>query len=116
MQRNCSSSRFDTIEDARTLQKAEQIVQAVEADLNQLAISARDYGHGIRCTTTSTIPIRTSSTSISPPYSLASMEVDMVAILNAQGELVFSAELLEDERQLRYPALAGAAKTLQSSA
>ncbi len=36
--------RFDTIENTRTLQKAEQIVQAVDVDLNQLAISARDYG------------------------------------------------------------------------
>ncbi|HEY5761477.1 MAG TPA: EAL domain-containing protein [Steroidobacter sp.] len=97
-------SRFDTFENARTLQKAEQIVQAVDADLNQLAISARDYGQWDQMYDYIHHPDQNFVDVNITPYSLASMEVDLVAILNAQGELVFSAELLEDERRLRYPA------------
>lgn len=97
-------SRFDTIEDARTLQKAEQIVQAVDADLNQLAISARAYGQWDQMYDYVRHPNQAFVDVNFTPDSLASMEVDMVAILNARGELVFSTELLEEERRLRYPA------------
>jgi diguanylate cyclase (GGDEF)-like protein len=97
-------SRFETIEDSRTLQKSEQIIQAVDADLNQLAISARDYGQWDQMYDYIHHPDQDFVDVNFTPYSLASMEVDMVAILNAQGGLVFSAELLEVERQLRYPA------------
>ncbi|GFE91651.1 putative bifunctional diguanylate cyclase/phosphodiesterase [Steroidobacter agaridevorans] len=97
-------SRFDAIENAQTLRKSEQLVQAVDADLSQLAISARDYGQWdqmyqyIRHPTQDFVDVNFT------PYSLAGMEVDMVGILNAHGELVFSAELLERQRRLRYPA------------
>ncbi len=94
-------SRFDTIEDARTLEKAEQIVQAVDADLNQLAISTRDYGQWDLMYSYIQHPTRQFVEENFTPDSLASMEVDMVAILAADGELLFSAELLEDERRLR---------------
>lgn len=97
-------SRFDTVENTLSLQKAEQIVQAVDADLNQLTISTRDYGQWDQMYAYIQAPDQTFVNENFTPYSLASMEVDMVAILNAQGELVFSAELLEDERRLRYPA------------
>jgi diguanylate cyclase (GGDEF)-like protein len=97
-------SRFDTIEHAQALRKSEQLVQAMDADLNQLAISARDYGQWdqmyryIRRPTQEFVDVNFT------PYSMAGMEVDMVAILDARGELVFSAELLERQRRLRYPA------------
>lgn len=97
-------SRFDTIENTRTLQKAEQIVQAVDADLNQLAISTRDYGQWDQMYDYIQHPDQEFVDVNFTPGSLASMEVDMVAILDARGELVFSAELLEEERRLRYPA------------
>ncbi|MFC4308704.1 putative bifunctional diguanylate cyclase/phosphodiesterase [Steroidobacter flavus] len=100
-------SRFDTIEDARTAQKAEQIVQGIDADLNQLAISTRDYGQWDQMYNYIQQPTQQFVDVNFTPDSLASMEVDMVAILNPQGELMFSAELLEDERRLRFPAPPG---------
>jgi diguanylate cyclase (GGDEF)-like protein len=97
-------SRFETIETAQTLRKSEQIVQAVEADLSQLDISARDYGQWDQMYRYIKHPDQDFVAINFTPYSMASMEVDAVAILNAQGGLVFSAELLEHEQQLRYPA------------
>jgi diguanylate cyclase (GGDEF)-like protein len=103
-------SRFDTIEDARTLQKAEQIVQGVDADLNQLAISTRDYGQWDQMYNYIQHPTQQFVDVNFTPDSLASMEVDMVAILNPHGELMFSTELLEDERRLRTPGPPGLLK------
>lgn len=97
-------SRFDTIENAQALRKAEQLLQAVDADLNQLAISARDYGQWDQMYQYIQRPTQDFVDVNFTPYSLAGMEVDMVAILNAHGELVFSAELLERQHRLRYPA------------
>jgi sensor domain CHASE-containing protein len=97
-------TRFDTIENTQSLRKSEQIVQAVDADLNQLAISARDYGQWDQMYRYIQHPTQDFVDVNFTPYSLASMEVDVVAIVNPRGELVFSAELLEDERRLRHPA------------
>ncbi|WP_232831125.1 putative bifunctional diguanylate cyclase/phosphodiesterase [Peristeroidobacter agariperforans] len=97
-------SRFDAIENAQTLRKAEQLVQAVDADLSQLAISARDYAQWDQMYRYIQHPTQDFVDVNFTPYSLAGMEVDMVGILNARGELVFSAELLERQRRLRYPA------------
>ncbi|MBL8270374.1 putative bifunctional diguanylate cyclase/phosphodiesterase [Steroidobacter sp.] len=96
--------RFDAIETAQNRQKAEQILRALEADLNQLAISTRDYGQWDQAYQFIHRPSQQFVDVNFSPYNLASMEVDMVAILDHDGQLVFSAELLEGQRKLRYPA------------
>lgn len=97
-------SRFDTIESAQALRKSEQLMQAVDADLNQLAISARDYGQWEQMYQYIQRPSAEFIDANITPYSLASMQVDMAGVLSPQGELLFSAELSERHDQLRYPA------------
>jgi diguanylate cyclase (GGDEF)-like protein len=84
--------RFDAIEATHSEQKAEQILQALGADLHQLAISTRDYAEwdGAYRFIAAGDPhfLATNFTS----DSLAGMAVDVVVLFDREGRPLFSAE------------------------
>ena len=96
--------RFDTIEAGLARQQAGQILQALEADLNQLAISTRDYAEhddAHRFVTAGNPHFIDDHFSA---RSLASMQVDAVALLGPDGQPIYSAETRPDERHFTTPA------------
>lgn len=96
--------RFDAIEAIQTRQKAEQILRAVEADLNQLAISNRDYAQwddAHRFIRQRDPQFLITNFSVD---SLAGMEVDVVALLDPDGAPLHSSESFEGQKQITSPA------------
>jgi len=96
--------RFDAIEASQNEQKAEQILRALAADLNQLAISTRDYGEwdGFYRFIEDRDP-RFLETNFTVD-SMAGMEVDVVTLFEADGRPLYSAERVSDRSQLAIPA------------
>lgn len=94
--------RFDAIEAAQSEQKAEQILRALAADLNQLAISTRDYAEWdgshrfIRNRDPSYLTTNFTADS------LAGMEVDVVTLFDPNGRPLYCAE--RDQTGLTVPA------------
>jgi diguanylate cyclase (GGDEF)-like protein/PAS domain S-box-containing protein len=97
-------SRFDRIELEQTEEKAAQGIRAVETDLNQLALSTRDYAEWDDA---QQFILERDTAFIDANFSydsLNGMHVDLVAILDADGSLIYSAELDEAHHSLFIPA------------
>jgi diguanylate cyclase (GGDEF)-like protein/PAS domain S-box-containing protein len=85
--------RFDTIEVAQTQDKAVQALRALEADLNQLALSTRDYGEwddAHQYVLTHDPQFLRANFSFD---SLDGMHVDTVAVLASNGSLLYGASI-----------------------
>jgi diguanylate cyclase (GGDEF)-like protein len=85
--------RFDAIEAAQTESKVLQALHALEADLNQLAVSARDYAEwddAHQFVTSSDPEFLRANFSFD---SLNGMQVDVIAILDGTGAILYSAHI-----------------------
>lgn len=95
--------RFDAIETAQTLNKSEQVLRALETDLNQLALSTRDYGEWddaqdyVQNRDPAFLRANFSADS------LDGMQVDAMAIFDADGSTLYAAELNEAGTELVPP-------------
>lgn len=101
---NILISRFDKIELAQTTERAAQIARAFEADLDQLAISTRDYAEWDDAHAYS---IGRKEDFIAANFSrdsLRGMDVDAVIIFAADGSAMYSALLPEGGTHLISPA------------
>lgn len=87
--------RFDAIEAAQSEDKAMQALRALEADLNQLAVSTRDYAEWDDAqdyVMTHNEQFLTANFSYD---SLHGMQVDAVAVIDADGANLYSAHVVE---------------------
>ncbi|MET0535190.1 MAG: EAL domain-containing protein [Steroidobacter sp.] len=97
-------NRFDAIETAQSEQKADQILRALDADLNQLGISTRDYAEWddahqfVQDHDASFIAANFSAAS------LENMEVDIVTLLDPHGGSLYSAEQFGEQPRFVSPA------------
>lgn len=97
-------ARFDNIELEQTMERADQVARAFEVDLEQLAISTRDYAEwdDAQDFVLGREPdFLASNFSID---SLRGMHVDAVAILAADGTQIYSAVLPDSGTVLQSPA------------
>jgi diguanylate cyclase (GGDEF)-like protein len=96
--------RFDTIELAQTVERAAQVARALEADLDQLAMSTRDYAEWDDA---HAYVVGQAPNFLSANFSVDSlqgMHVDIVGILAADGVAMYSALLEESGTRLASPA------------
>ncbi|WP_129782196.1 bifunctional diguanylate cyclase/phosphodiesterase [Peristeroidobacter soli] len=96
--------RFDEIELAQTTERAAQVERSFQADLDQLAMSNRDYAEWDDA---QSYILDRQPTFIAANFSVDSlrgMHVDAVVILAANGTAIYSALLSESARELRSPA------------
>ena len=96
--------RFDAIEVEQTHGKARQVVRALEADLNQLAISTRDYAEWDDA---QQYFLHREPKFLEANFSVDSlqgMQVDVLAILAADGSAIYTAQLDEAGKRLIEPA------------
>src|SRR5690349_3701693 len=96
--------RFDNIELAQTQERAAQIARALEADLNQLELSTRDYAEWDDA---HAYVIGNEPNFLEANFSVDSlhgMEVDAVGILAADGSELYSALLDQTREELISPA------------
>lgn len=101
---NIFIARFDNIELAQTFERAAQVARALEADLNQLELSTRDYAEWddahayVKGNEPNFLKANFSVDS------LHGMQVDAVGILTADGAEMYSALLDESGDRLISPA------------
>ncbi|MDY6944766.1 MAG: EAL domain-containing protein [Pseudomonadota bacterium] len=96
--------RFDKIELAQMTERAAQVTRAFEADLDQLAISTRDYAEWDDAQAYATGHKQDFLTANFSDDSLRGMDVDAVVILAADGTQMYSALLPQSGTDLTSPA------------
>ena len=107
-------TRFDAIEATQTHEKSQQLLRAVQADLNQLAISARDYGewddtHDF-IQTGNPDYLRSNFSHVA----MSGMQVDVLAMFRADGSTVYTSQLDEPGERTIVPAPAGLVEPLRA--
>lgn len=108
---NVLISRFDAIEVAQASDKAVQALRALEADLNQLAVSARDYGEWDDAHEYVSHPADAFIHANFSYDSLDGMQVDEVILLAPAGDPLFAART-DDSRKTLLPGSSAHAQAL----